>query len=285
MKREEWPDFDMCGLLKRHAVVEQRKMPVDNRLYDREGDIWWSEDQALSMLRTMLNPARFGFFRDELSKAMRMGLTVQRVLDVGCGGGLLAEEVAYLGLLVTGVDLSQRSLVTARQHAAQSDLRIHYVAGAGELLPFPNASHDVVICCDVLEHVDAPDRVIGDIARVLKPDGIFFYDTINRTLISKVAVITLFQNWQVTSCAPANLHDWNKFIKPIELREMMAHHGLRNRILRGMRPGAHWIDVIRHMRQRKRGDISYGELGRRMKMRVTRDLSISYMGWAVKNGS
>jgi 2-polyprenyl-6-hydroxyphenyl methylase/3-demethylubiquinone-9 3-methyltransferase len=258
-------------------------MPLDNRLYDCGGDIWWSEDQPLSMLRTMLNPVRLGFFRDELIKTMRMGLTERRVLDVGCGGGLLAEEVAHLGLLVTGVDPSQRSLVTARKHAAQSDLRINYVAGAGELLPFANVSHDIVICCDVLEHVDTPSRVIGEIARVLKPKGIFFYDTINRTLISKVAVITLFQNWRLTSCAPANLHEWNKFIKPIELREMMAQHGLQNRVLCGMRPAANPIDLIRHMRKRKRGEISYGELGRRMKMRVTGDLSISYMGWAVKS--
>jgi 2-polyprenyl-6-hydroxyphenyl methylase/3-demethylubiquinone-9 3-methyltransferase len=136
-----------------------------------------------------------------------------------------------------------------------------------------------------LEHVDAPDRVIAEIARVLKPNGIFFYDTINRTFISKVVVITLFQDWKVTSCAPPNLHDWNKFIKPNELREMMAQHGLKSRILRGIRPGANPINLIRSMRQRKRGDISYGELGRQIKMRVTGNLSVSYMGWAVKSGS
>ena len=258
------------------------EMPVDNQLYDRGDDIWWSEDQPLSMLRTMLNPVRVVFFRDELISTKRIGLTGRRVLDVGCGGGLLTEEVAHLGLSVTGVDPSQRSLVTAREHAALSDLSINYIAGFGELLPFANASHDIVICCDVLEHVDTPNRVIGEIARVLKPNGIFFYDTINRTLISKVTVITLFQNWRVTSCAPANLHDWNKFIKPSELREIMAQHGLQNRVLCGMQPAANPIDLIRQMRKRKRGEISYGELGRRMKMRVTRDISISYIGWAVK---
>jgi 2-polyprenyl-6-hydroxyphenyl methylase/3-demethylubiquinone-9 3-methyltransferase len=258
-------------------------MSVDNRLYDRNEDIWWGEDQPLHLLRTMLNPVRLGFFRDELINAMRMDLTGQRVLDVGCGGGLLAEEVARLGLLlVTGVDPSQRSLVTAFKHAAQSDLRVNYVAGVGELLPFSNASCDIVICCDVLEHVDTPAGVIEEIARVLKPKGIFFYDTINRTLISKLVVITLFQNWRVTSCAPANLHDWNKFIKPTELRDMMAQHGLQNRVLRGMRPSANPIDLICQMRKCKRGEISYGELGRRMKMRVADDVSISYIGWAMK---
>ena len=259
-------------------------MPVDNRLYDREGDIWWNDDQPLSMLRTMLNPVRFGFFRDELAKVRPMSLAGLKVLDVGCGGGLLDEEVAQLGLLVTGLDPSLRSLETARRHAAQSGQRINYVAGTGELLPVANASQDIVICCDVLEHVDVPDRVISEIARALKPNGIFFYDTINLTLLSRVAVITLFQNWQVTSCVPANLHEWKKFIKPPELQEMMAQHGLQNRALCGMRPGANPIELIRQMRKRKRGLISYGELGRRMKMRVTDDLSISYMGLAVKAG-
>src|SRR5437867_4259656 len=138
----------------RHS--EQDDMSVDNRLYDCEGDIWWSDDQPLSLLRTMLNPVRLNFFRDGLIKTVGKDLTGRRVLDVGCGGGLLAEEVVRLGLLVTGVDPSQRSLLTAHRHAAQSDLRINYIAGTGELLPFANASHDIVICCDVLEHVDTP---------------------------------------------------------------------------------------------------------------------------------
>ena len=274
----------MSGAVKL-SVSREHTMPVDNRLYDQEGDIWWSEDQPLSLLRTMLNPARLCFFRDELIKTMHTDLTGRRVLEVGCGGGLLAEEVAHLGLLLTGVDLSQRSLVTACRHAARSDLRINYVAGAGELLPIASASHDFVICCDVLEHVDAPDRVISEAARVLKPNGVFFYDTINRTLVSKMVVITLFQEWRVTSCAPQNLHDWNRFIKPNELLEMMAQHGLQSRMLRGMRPGANPISLICNMRKCRLGVISYGELGRRMRMCVTGDLSIAYMGWAVKSST
>src|SRR5215471_9436682 len=74
------------------SAYREHAMPVDNRLYDREGDIWWSEDQPLSMLRTMLNPVRFAFFRDELIKTMQMDVIGRRVLDVGCGGGLLTEE-------------------------------------------------------------------------------------------------------------------------------------------------------------------------------------------------
>jgi 2-polyprenyl-6-hydroxyphenyl methylase/3-demethylubiquinone-9 3-methyltransferase len=257
-------------------------MPIDNQLYDRTGDIWWDDREQLSMLRTMLNPARFGFFRTVLMDEIRIDPAGRTALDVGCGGGLLAEEFARLGFLVTGVDPSYSSVLTARRHAGRCGLTIAYVAGTGELLPFADASCELVFCCDVLEHVASPIRVVAEIARVLKDDGIFFYDTINRTLRSRVAVIKIFQEWAATSCAPPNLHDWKKFIKPNELQKMMTQRGLEHRGMMGMKPGANLITLIRHMRKRKRGEISYGELGRRMKMHKTKDLSISYMGWAVK---
>jgi 2-polyprenyl-6-hydroxyphenyl methylase/3-demethylubiquinone-9 3-methyltransferase len=170
----------------------------------------------------------------------------------------------------------------AGEHARESDLTIQYLAGAGERLPFADASYDVVLCCDVLEHLENPATVIAEMSRVLKPAGYFLYDTINRTLQSKLAVIGLFQQWRWTSCAPPDLHDWNQFIRPRELRAMMAQHGLDLRGVVGMKPEANPIDLIRQMRKRNRGLISYGELGRRMKLRASADLSISYMGWAVK---
>lgn len=234
------------------------------------------------MLRTMLNPVRFGFFRAVLTDEGRIDPRGRTALDVGCGGGLLAEECARLGLLVTGIDPSIRSVRTAQEHARGPDLTINYLAGSGELLPFVDASFDIVFCCDVLEHLENPATVIAEIFRVLKPGGYFLYDTINRTLRSRLAVIGLLQQWRWTRCAPPDLHDWNKFIKPAELREMMAQHGLDSRSVVGMKPQANPIDLIRQMRKRKRGQSSYGELGRRMKMRASADLSISYMGWAVK---
>lgn len=257
-------------------------MPVNNQLYNRQGDIWWNEHEPLSMLRTMLNPIRFGFFRAVLTDEGRIDPHGQTALDLGCGGGLLAEECARLGLLVTGVDPSMRSIRTAQEHAAESDLAINYLAGAGELLPFADASYDRIFCCDVLEHLENPTKVIAEISRVLKPNGFFLYDTINRTLRSKIAVIWLFQQWHWTSCAPPDLHDWNKFIKPRELRQMMVQYGLQPRSIVGIKPQANPIDLICQMRRCKSGQISYGELGRRMKMRAAADLSISYMGWAVK---
>src|SRR5882724_5131713 len=156
-------------------------MPIDNQLYDRPGDIWWDEREPLSMLRTMLNPVRFGFFRSVLMDQMRIDPIGRTALDVGCGGGLLAEEFARLGPSVTGIDPSRSSLLAARKHAANSGLTIKYLAGRGESLPFADESYDIVFCCDVLEHVVNPDKAIAEIARVLKQDGVFLCDTINRT--------------------------------------------------------------------------------------------------------
>ena len=256
-------------------------MPVDNQLYNRAGDIWWSEDEHLSMLHTMLNPVRVAYFRDVLGRE-RKGDGSGRALDVGSGGGVLAEELARLGLRVTGIDPARAAVATARKHAAESGLEIFYAAGAGEWLPFAGGSYDVAVCCDVLEHVGDPARVIGEIARVLKPGGLFFYETINRTLRSRIGVIGAFQKWRWTSCAPPDLHDWKQFIKPRELRAMMERSGLEHGGAAGISPRANPLELVRQMRKRKRGEISQGELGRRMKMEASRDLSMSYLGWARK---
>src|SRR5207253_8162604 len=126
------------------------------------------------------------------------------------------------------------SVITARNHACQSGLEIDYLAATGEKLPFANASFDSVVCADVLEHVDSPLAVIAEISRVLKDGGVFLYDTINRTLRSRIAVIGIFQEWKWTRCAPPNLHDWNKFIKPREMHRMLSQHGLLSRPLVGL---------------------------------------------------
>src|SRR5260370_41628865 len=98
------------------------------------------------MLRTMVNPARVRFFHDVLVYDLQLEWWRRSVLDVGCGGGLLAEEFAMLGLEVTGLDPSVASLITARNHAREPVLDIEYLAGTGEKLPFANGSFDVVVC-------------------------------------------------------------------------------------------------------------------------------------------
>jgi 2-polyprenyl-6-hydroxyphenyl methylase / 3-demethylubiquinone-9 3-methyltransferase len=257
-------------------------MPVDNQLYDRLADTWWSENSVLAMLRVGLNPARFGYMREVIVD--RLGIDPRGVatLDVGSGGGLLAEEFAHLGCRVTGIDPSEESVEAARAHARESGLEIEYVSGVGEDLPFDDGAFGIVYCCDVLEHVDDLDRVISESARVLRPGGLYLYDTLNRTARSKLIAIKLMQEWRATAFMEPDLHDWKMFIKPVELEAVLARHGLENRDLAGISPGRNPVALIREMRRRVRGEISYADLGRRIAMRKSRDTSVIYAGYALK---
>jgi 2-polyprenyl-6-hydroxyphenyl methylase/3-demethylubiquinone-9 3-methyltransferase len=260
-------------------------MPVDNALYDQPGDIWWDETAGFSMLRTALNPARFGYFRSVLTERLHITPHGKATLDVGCGGGLLAEEFARLGCQVTGVDPAGPSLQTARAHAAASGLSIDYRTGVGEALSFPDQCFEIVYCCDVLEHVTDLDRVMAEIARVLTPNGVFFYDTINRTFLSKLFAIKLAQEWRATRFAPPHLHDWNQFIKPTELHALMSRHRLEPQEVVGLSLGARPIAGLRAIRKYKRGALTAGDLGRRLQAHISRNLSGSYAGYAIKGAS
>ena len=262
-------------------------MPIDNKFYDRDADIWWNEQEPLSLLRTLANPPRLGYFRAVLSERLGRDPRGMSALDVGCGGGLLAEEFARLGCAVTGIDPSAPSLATARAHAARSGLHIEYRAGVGEALPCDAASFDIVYCCDVLEHVNDVDGVIAEIARVLKPGGVFLYDTINRTFLSRLVMLGLAQQWSYTSFVPPNLHDWNRFVTPRELHVAMARHGLESREMTGVVISGNpltLLGLLSAIRARKRGRISYGELGRRIAAasRLGDSLATSYAGYALK---
>jgi 2-polyprenyl-6-hydroxyphenyl methylase/3-demethylubiquinone-9 3-methyltransferase len=255
-------------------------VPVDNELYDRLADTWWDEDGWLHLLRTSLNPARFEYLREAVADH---GLEPRssRALDVGCGGGLLAEDVAGLGFAVTGVDPSAASLETAREHARSQGLDIDYVEGTGERLPFGDAEYDLVYCCDVLEHVDDLDAVLAETRRVLKPDGLYVFDTINRTPVSWLVAIKLFEDWESTRLVEPGLHDWSMFIKPRELRAAMARNGLEMKRATGFKPAMNPISLIRLMRARRRGDITMQEFARKAEMKLSRDRSASYVGHAL----
>ncbi|HEV7504628.1 MAG TPA: bifunctional 2-polyprenyl-6-hydroxyphenol methylase/3-demethylubiquinol 3-O-methyltransferase UbiG [Thermoanaerobaculia bacterium] len=254
-------------------------MPVDNRLYDTMANSWWDEGGCLHILRG-LNPARFGYMRRVLVDELGIDPRGKKTLDVGCGGGILAEEFARLGCDVTGIDPSEPSIGVARSHARQEGLAIDYRTGTGEALPFPDAAFDLVYCCDVLEHVNDVGLVVAEIARVLRSGGLFFYDTINRTFQSKLVVIKIFQEWRWTSFMPPNLHDWRLFIKPEELTAILSGNGFQNQGLTGLKPATNPLQTFRLLRARKRGEITYLEAAQRLDLRETADKSIVFMGWA-----
>jgi 2-polyprenyl-6-hydroxyphenyl methylase/3-demethylubiquinone-9 3-methyltransferase len=242
---------------------------------------WWEEGGFLHALAG-LNPARFGYMRRVLVEELRLASVDLRVLDIGCGGGLLAEEFARLGCAVVGVDPSEQSLAAARAHAATLGLPIEYQCAQGEALPFTDACFDVAYCCDVLEHVTDVCRVIAETARVLRPGGTYLFDTINRTPLSRLLVIKLLQEWRWTALMPPRLHDWQMFIRPAELRRELAHHGLVFGGLAGLKPRANPLRLIRALRRRKRGLLTYAAAIREMDLGESPDTSVSYIGYARK---
>lgn len=275
----QYPDL----LVKAHYPVRKEAyMPVDNELYDHLAWTWWDEHEILNALRILLNPGRFGYFVEVIEDRLKIDPKDKQALDVGCGGGLLAEEFARLGCHVTGIDPSELSLAVARAHAVQEGLAIEYREGVGENLPFADAYFDIVYCCDVLEHVNDLEAVISEIARVLKKDGVFFYDTINRTFMSRLISIKLLQEWKATSVMPPHLHDWKMFVKPQELCTHMKKHGLLHKEIVGLVPGTNPLTLINMLRKRKRGEMSFREAAKRIDLVRSQDTSNLYMGYAIK---
>ena len=239
-------------------------MSIDNRWYDDLGDRWWDPHGPVGLLHD-LNATRFDYFKNVLG-----GVEGLSILDVGCGGGLLAECFAREGASVTGIDLSRASLFAARRHAHAAEVEIAYVNANAEAFPFLDSAFDAVVSSDFLEHVSDLDRVVGEAARVLKPSGLFLYETINRTMVSRVVGIYLFE--RVLKLIPEHTHDPKMFIKPEELHEVMARHDLRNRETRGVTPVASRLGALA-------GLIRRGTAG---PLHISDDLSLSYIGYAVK---
>ncbi len=257
-------------------------MPIDNEIYDRIGESWWDERSLLNFLHGSMTPGRFAYFREVLTRQCNGRAAGLRAVDVGCGGGFLAEEFARLGFDVAGVDPSAVSIEAAREHAAASGLRIDYRVGAGEQLPLEDGTFDVAYCCDVLEHVSDLDRVISETARVLKPGGLYLFDTINRTLQSKLVAIKVPQDWPLTRITDTPLHDWQMFIKPAELARTLHRHGLHLGETVGLGPRAKLPTVLRSQISARKGRITYGEFSRRMDFGRIKSTAASYMGYATK---
>lgn len=168
---------------------------------------WWD---AAGPFRTLhhINPARLEWLCQYITPK---GLSI---LDVGCGGGVLSEALAKLGAKVTGLDAEAGAIETARKHAKDEGLDIHYVSEALDTFK-PEGLFDAIVCLEMLEHVDNPEKVIHLATKLLKPGGVLFLSTINRTLKAYLGVIVGAE--YVLSILPRGTHTYERFIKPSEL--------------------------------------------------------------------
>jgi 2-polyprenyl-6-hydroxyphenyl methylase/3-demethylubiquinone-9 3-methyltransferase len=256
---------------------------IDNDLYHADGDRWWQSDSALYLMQSSVNPARVGYLKKKLFDELKVNPQGKSALEVGCGGGILCEEIARMGFDVTGIDPSEHSLQIAASHAKASRLPINYEKGTGEALPYGDNSSDIVFCCDVLEHVRDVPKVISEISRVLKPGGVFCYDTFNRTFVSKLVAINISQDWKRWAFAPPNLHVWEMFIKPDELKSLLRQNNLEWQEHRGMELNVSLLNFLRYLRKRARGELTYKDLGEKLFAVESNNLNIMYMGYAIKS--
>lgn len=203
-------------------------MRNDLTIYDKVADQWWSDD--IRWVRTLKNlvPGRLAWFDRHIDWQGR------DVLDLGCAGGFMAEALALRGANVTGIDPAADAIDAARAHAREGGLRIGYDVGMGEALPYDDASFDAVVCVDVLEHVSDLHMVLAQIARTLRPGGLFLFDTINRNPLAQLATITIAED--VLRLLPRGTHDPAMYIKPAELRAAMQGAGLVPGPITGLGP-------------------------------------------------
>jgi len=200
--------------------------PADVARFSAQAAEWWDARGPFAPLHRF-NPARLAFVRDRAAE--RFGRTVKArepfagltLLDVGCGGGLIAEPMRRMGFEVTAVDASAENIGTARAHAEQQGLDIAYRAATVEQLEAEGAGpFDVVLTMEVIEHVADPEAFVRACSRLVKPGGMMIVATLNRTL--KALALGKVAAEYVLRWVPAGTHDWRQFIKPDELRLMLS---------------------------------------------------------------
>jgi 2-polyprenyl-6-hydroxyphenyl methylase/3-demethylubiquinone-9 3-methyltransferase len=211
--------------IDRTRPVPPARYSIDNEYYEGMDELWWDPAGPAAILHAINRP-RVDFYLQELG-----GLEGRLVLDAGCGGGLVARELAGAGAGVVGVDRSHGSLGVARR-AVGAPFRP--AQGRLERLPFAAGSFDAVVAADVLEHLADLPAAVAELARVLAPGGSFVFDTINRTPWSWFTAV--FGLERVLRMVPRGTHDWRLFIRPPELDRLLRGAGLAPVRLTGLAP-------------------------------------------------
>ena len=190
---------------------------------------WWDPQGKFAPLHKF-NPVRLAFIRQEAARHFGRSASALRpfeglsLLDIGCGGGLLSEPMARLGFAVTGADASEKNILTARTHAAQSGVTVDYRAATAESLAAEGLRFDVVLNMEVVEHVADVRGYLGACTRLVRPGGITIVATLNKTL--KALALAKFGAEYVLGWLPRGTHDWNRFLPPVELQAMLEDTGL-----------------------------------------------------------
>ena len=186
-------------------------------------DQWWDPNGKFKPLH-MFNPIRIEYIIEKIKQNFKLTGNVEtplkglKILDIGCGGGLISEPMARLGADITGIDASEKNIKVALVHSQQSDLKIKYFKSSPEQLDEKEV-YDVILNLEIIEHVDNVDLYIKSCNNLLKKGGLMFTATLNRTLTSYVKAIIGAE--YILRWLPIGTHEWNKFIKPEELEKKL----------------------------------------------------------------
>ena len=241
-----------------HSHASSTVDPAEVERFTRIADEWWDPAGKFAPLH-QLNPVRIGYVRDRVAAHWQRNplsgnpLDGLSLLDIGCGGGLLSEPMTRLGARVTGVDASARNIAVASLHAERQGLAVDYRQGTAEALADSVAQFDVVMALEIVEHVSDVDLFLRSCGQMVKPGGLMFLSTLNRT--AKAWALAIAGAEYVLGWLPRGTHDWKKFLKPSE-------------VARGLRAGGIETDDI--------VGVVYSPLSRQWSLNK-RDLDVNYM--------
>jgi 2-polyprenyl-6-hydroxyphenyl methylase / 3-demethylubiquinone-9 3-methyltransferase len=241
-----------------HSHASGTVDPAEVERFSRIADEWWDPAGKFAPLHR-LNPVRIGYVRDRVATHWRRDalcghpLEGLSLLDIGCGGGLLSEPMARLGARVTGVDASARNIAVASLHAERQGLAVDYRQGTAEALASEGARFDIVLALEIVEHVSDVGLFLRSCGEMVKPGGLLFLSTLNRT--AKAWVLAIAGAEYVLGWLPRGTHDWKKFLKPSE-------------VARGLRAGGVETDDI--------VGVVYSPLSRQWSLNKG-DLDVNYM--------
>jgi len=204
--------------------------------FSKIAEEWWNPEGKFKPLHKF-NPIRISYIKENIIKSFKLGnkknpLKNIKILDVGCGGGLLSEPMCRLGAEVTGIDASDKNINIAKLHSKKNNLKINYICSSPEKLNIKN-KFDVILNMEIVEHVEDVNFFLKSCGNLLKKDGIMFIATLNKTLKSYFFAIIGAE--YILRWLPIGTHEWEKFLKPEDLISILKDNDFRLERLDGMK--------------------------------------------------
>jgi len=195
------------------------KANLNNDTFNKMADQWWDVKGPMKALHS-INETRVKFIQSTHK------INNIKIIDIGCGGGILSEALCALGSKVTGIDISEELIEVAKKHSMENKLDVKYILSSIENLEEThNARYDVITCMEMLEHVSDPSMIISHCARLVKKGGYLYLSTLNRTLKARIFGIIVAENF--LNVVPKHTHSYEAFIKPSEIDQMLSQSGFR----------------------------------------------------------